>query len=220
MKYWANINGVQHGPVEKQQLIGLGLTRDSYVWREGLEDWVMVQNFSELDDLFPVKPMADVPPTDDNTSTTAAVTPADESLTEETPADESANDETPADEPVTEDTPADETTTNDPVPPSIPQIPQIPQQPYQQPYQQPVAPQQPLPPCPPTNLVWGILTTVLCCQLLGIVSIVYALQVKAKYDSGDLETAQRYSDRAAMWSIAAIVAGLIVTPFVMLLQLL
>ena len=210
MKYWANINGVQHGPVEKQQLIGLGLTRDSYVWREGLEDWVMVQNFSELDDLFPVKPMADVPPTDDGNYTAAAETPRCEPLTEETPADEPDEDKTPA----------DETTTNDPVPPSIPQIPQIPQQPYQQPYQQTVAPQQPVPPCPPTNLVWGILTTVLCCQVLGIVSIVYALQVKAKYDSGDLETAQRYSDRAAMWSIAAIVAGLIVTPFVMLLQLL
>ena len=205
MKYWANINGVQHGPVEKQQLIGLGLTRDSYVWREGLEDWVMVQNFSELDDLFPVKPMADVPPTDDGNYTAAAETPRCEPLTEETPADEPVEDKTPAD---------------DPVPPSIPQIPQIPQQPYQQPYQQPVAPQQPLPPCPPTNLVWGILTTVLCCQVLGIVSIVYALQVKSKYDSGDLETAQRYSDRAAMWSIAAIVAGLIVTPFVMLVQLL
>lgn len=201
MKYWANINGVQHGPVEKQQLIGLGLTRDSYVWREGLEDWVMVQNFSELDDLFPVKPMADVPPTDDGNYTAAAETPRCEPLTEETPADEPDEDKTPA---------------NDPVPPSIPQIPQIPQQPYQQ----TVAPQQPLPPCPPTNLVWGILTTVLCCQVLGIVSIVYALQVKAKYDSGDLETAQRYSDRAAVWSIAAIVAGLIVTPFVMLLQLL
>ena len=205
MKYWANINGVQHGPVEKQQLIGLGLTRDSYVWREGLEDWVMVQNFSELDDLFPVKPMADVPPTDDGNYTAAAETPRCEPLTEETPADEPDEDKTPAD---------------DTVPPAIPQIPQIPQQPYQQPYQQTVAPQQPLPPCPPTNLVWGILTTVLCCQVLGIVSIVYALQVKAKYDSGDLETAQRYSDRAAMWSIAAIVAGLIVTPFVMLLQLL
>lgn len=205
MKYWANINGVQHGPVEKQQLIGLGLTRDSYVWREGLEDWVMVQNFSELDDLFPVKPMADVPPTDDGNYTAAAETPRCEPLTEETPADEPDEDKTPAD---------------DTVPPAIPQIPQIPQQPYQQPYQQPVAPQQPLPPCPPTNLVWGILTTVLCCQVLGIVSIVYALQVKAKYDSGDLETAQRYSDRAAMWSIAAIVAGLIVTPFVMLVQLL
>ena len=195
MKYWANINGVQHGPVEKQQLLGLGLTRESYVWREGLEDWVMVQNFSELDDLFPVKPVADVPPTDDGTSTVAAETPRCEPLTEETPAD-------------------------DTVPPAIPQIPQ---QPYQQPYrpgEQQYAPQQPLPPCPPTNLVWGILTTVLCCQVLGIVSIVYALQVKAKYDSGDLETAQRYSDRAAMWSIAAIVAGLIVTPFVMLLQLL
>ena len=208
MKYWANINGVQHGPVEKQQLLGLGLTRESYVWREGLEDWVMVQNFSELDDLFPVKPVADVPPTDDGTSTVAAETPRCEPITEETPADEPAEDMTPAD---------------DTVPPAIPQIPQIPQQPYQQPYrpgEQQYAPQQPLPPCPPTNLVWGILTTVLCCQVLGIVSIVYALQVKAKYDSGDLETAQRYSDRAAMWSIAAIVAGLIVTPFVMLLQLL
>lgn len=205
MKYWANINGVQHGPVEKQQLIGLGLTRDSYVWREGLEDWVMVQNFSELDDLFPVKPMADVPPTDDNTSTAAAETPRCEPLTEETPADEPDEDKTPAD---------------DTVPPAIQQIPQIPQQPYQQPYQQTVAPQQPVPPCPPTNLVWGILTTVLCCQVLGIVSIVYALQVKSKYDSGDFATAQRYSDRAAMWSIAAIVAGLIVTPFVMLVQLL
>ena len=208
MKYWANINGVQHGPVEKQQLLGLGLTRESYVWREGLEDWVMVQNFSELDDLFPVKPMADVPPTDDGNYTAAAETPRCEPLTEETPADEPDEDKTPAD---------------DTVPPAIPQIPQIPQQPYQQPYrpgEQQYAPQQPLPPCPPTNLVWGILTTVLCCQVLGIVSIVYALQVKAKYDSGDLETAQRYSDRAAMWSIAAIVAGLIVTPFVMLLQLL
>ena len=211
MKYWANINGVQHGPVEKQQLIGLGLTRDSYVWREGLEDWVMVQNFSELDDLFPVKPMADVPPTDDNTSTTAAVTPADQSANDETPADEPLTEETPADEPAEDMTPADDT-----VPPAIPQIPQIPQQPYQQ----TVAPQQPVPPCPPTNLVWGILTTVLCCQVLGIVSIVYALQVKSKYDSGDFATAQRYSDRAAMWSIAAIVAGLIVTPFVMLVQLL
>lgn len=208
MKYWANINGVQHGPVEKQQLLGLGLTCESYVWREGLEDWVMVQNFSELDDLFPVKPVSDVPPTDDGTSTVAAETPRCEPLTEETPADEPAEDKTPAD---------------DTVPPAIPQIPQIPQQPYQQPYrpgEQQYAPQQPVPPCPPTNLVWGILTTVLCCQVLGIVSIVYALQVKAKYDSGDLETAQRYSDRAAMWSIAAIVAGLIVTPFVMLLQLL
>ena len=101
MKYWANINGVQHGPVEKQQLIGLGLTRDSYVWREGLEDWVMVQNFSELDDLFPVKPMADVPPTDDGNYTAAAETPRCEPLTEETPADEPDEDKTPADETTT-----------------------------------------------------------------------------------------------------------------------
>ncbi|MGN1245027.1 MAG: CD225/dispanin family protein [Muribaculaceae bacterium] len=212
MKYWANINGVQHGPVEKEALLGLGLTRESYVWRQGLEDWVMVQNFSELDDLFPVKPVPREVPAEDNAPEAPVEDSAPESPVEDSPAEDTAP-EVSADEPSQND-----------VQPVVPPIPQQPyqqpcEQPYQQPCQQQYAPQQPLPPCPPTNLVWGILTTVLCCQVLGIVSIVYALQVKAKYDSGDFETAQRYSDRAAMWSIASIVVGLIVTPFVMLFQL-
>ncbi len=173
MKYWANINGEQHGPVEKDRLLELGLTPDSYVWREGLEDWVMVQNFSELNDLF-TAPEAEAPAVPEQ------------------------------DEPVVPPLPQ-----QPPVPPAIPQQPQQPQQHC-----------EPQAPCPPTNLVWGILTTVLCCQVLGIVSIVYAMQVSSKYHAGDLEGAQRYSDRAAMWSILSIVVGLITTPFVVLMQFL
>jgi hypothetical protein len=52
--------------------------------------------------------------------------------------------------------------------------------PAQQPqinYQQPATTE----PCPPTNLVWAIITTVLCCIPSGIVAIFYALKVSNKY---------------------------------------
>lgn len=199
MKYWANINGVQLGPVEKEELLGLGLTRDSFVWRQGLEDWVMVQNFSELDDLFPV------------------VTPEVKApVTDEIPADELSVPSTDAD-PEDDDTPKEEPMPREEVPPVLPPIPQ-------HPYQQPVYCRTPNVPdeqaCPPTNMVWAILSTLLCCQIFGIISIVYAAQVRSRFYAGDVEGARRYSDRAAMWSIASIVTGLISTPFVILFQLL
>ena len=197
MKYWANINGVQHGPVEKEELLGLGLTRDSFVWREGLGDWVMVQNFSELDDLFPATP-----------------TEAEESeIDDTTPTDEQ--------EPVIPPIPQQ--------PPVVPQQPFVPQTPIAQ-QQPPAVPQVPVSQpqqqqcagnqvCPPTNMVWAILTTVLCCQIFGIIAIVYAAQVGAKFRAGDLEGAKRYSDRAAIWCIAGIVAGLITVPFLIIAQM-
>lgn len=197
MKYWANINGVQHGPVEKEALLGLGLTRDSFVWREGLGDWVMVQNFSELDDLFPATPTEVEEPEIDDT------TPTDEQ------------------EPVVPPIPQQ--------PPVVPQQPFVPQTPIAQ-QQPPAVPQVPVSQpqqqqcaanqvCPPTNMVWAILTTVLCCQIFGIIAIVYAAQVGAKFRTGDLEGANRYSDRAAIWCIAGIVAGLITVPFLIIAQM-
>lgn len=197
MKYWVNINGVQHGPVEREELLGLGLTRDSFVWREGLGDWVMVQNFSELDDLFPATPTEVEEPEIDDT------TPTDEQ------------------EPVVPPIPQQ--------PPVVPQQPFVPQTPIAQ-QQQPAVPQVPVSQqqqqqcagdqvCPPTNMVWAILTTVLCCQIFGIIAIVYAAQVGAKFRAGDLEGANRYSDRAAIWCIAGIVAGLITVPFLIIAQM-
>lgn len=101
-------------------------------------------------------------------------------------------------------------------------------QPYQP--QQPVQPQQPtLPqgeqqpaqsePCPPTNLVWAIISTVLCCIPTGIVAIIYALKVTNKYREGDIEGAKRASEVGAWWCIATIILGIVCQPFMSLLTM-
>ena len=81
------------------------------------------------------------------------------------------------------------------------------QQPYGQGYGQP-AYGQPSGPPPANNLVWAILSTVLCCLPLGIASIVFAAQVNGKYAAGDLAGAQESSRKAkqfAIWSAASAV---------------
>ena len=64
------------------------------------------------------------------------------------------------------------------------------------------APQTPQVP-PPNYLVWGILTTVLCCLPFGIVSIVYAAQVNSKWAGGDYEGARQASKNAKIWAWVA-----------------
>ena len=73
-------------------------------------------------------------------------------------------------------------------------------------------------PCPPTNLVWAIITTLLCCLPAGIVAIIYALKVTNKYREGDIEGAKRASETGAWWCIASIILGIICSPLVFLLQ--
>ncbi len=48
--------------------------------------------------------------------------------------------------------------------------------------------QQPQTP-PPNYLVFAILATIFCCQILGIVSIVFAAQVNSKWNAGDIQGA-------------------------------
>ncbi|MFC5382422.1 CD225/dispanin family protein [Aquipuribacter nitratireducens] len=62
---------------------------------------------------------------------------------------------------------------------------------------------------PPSNLVWAILTTVLCCLPFGIVSIVFAAQVNSKWATGDFSGAQDASRKARLWAIVAAVAGIV-----------
>ncbi len=63
---------------------------------------------------------------------------------------------------------------------------------------------------PPNYLVWAILSTVLCCLPLGVVSIVFAAQVNGKYAVGDYAGAQDSSDKARKFAIWSAVAGLVV----------
>jgi hypothetical protein len=64
---------------------------------------------------------------------------------------------------------------------------------------------------PPSNLVWAILSTVLCCLPLGIVSIVFAAQVSGKWAAGDFAGAQESSRKARQWAIIAAVAGIVLS---------
>ena len=74
---------------------------------------------------------------------------------------------------------------------------------------------------PPNYLVWAILSTVLCCLPLGVVSIVFAAQVNSKWAAGDVAGAREASNNAknlAMWSaIAGVVAGILWLVFVVAL---
>lgn len=52
MKYYAVINGQQVGPVEEHQLQGMGVTRETLVWHEGMPQWQPAGNLPELGYLF------------------------------------------------------------------------------------------------------------------------------------------------------------------------
>ena len=69
--------------------------------------------------------------------------------------------------------------------------------------------QQPQSP-PPNYLVFAILTTIFCCQILGIVSIVFAAQVNSRWNSGDIQGALDASKNAKLWSWIAFGSGLII----------
>lgn len=77
----------------------------------------------------------------------------------------------------------------------------------------------PAEPCPPTNLVWAIITTLLCCLPAGIVAIFYALKVQNKYREGDIEGAKHASEVGAWWCIASIILGIVTWPLISMIQM-
>ncbi len=70
---------------------------------------------------------------------------------------------------------------------------------------------------PPNYLAFAIISTILCCQLFGLISIIYAASVNTKWLSGDKEGARRASRNAKTWAIVAAISGvsiLIITALV------
>ena len=64
---------------------------------------------------------------------------------------------------------------------------------------------------PDSHLVWAILSTVLCCLPLGIVSIVYSTKVSGLWAQGRYAEAQSASESAKKWAIIAAVVGIVVS---------
>ncbi|MPY80254.1 MAG: CD225/dispanin family protein [Actinophytocola sp.] len=75
---------------------------------------------------------------------------------------------------------------------------------------------QPPGPPPDNNLVWGILTTVMCCLPLGIVSIIKANEVNKLWYQGHYEAAQKSASAAGKWAMWSAIAsvGIIIVVFV------
>ena len=63
---------------------------------------------------------------------------------------------------------------------------------------------------PPNYLVFAILTTIFCCQVFGIVSIVFAAQVNSRFASGDFEGALSSSRNAKTWAWVALASGIVI----------
>ena len=227
-QYWINRNGQQSGPFDLEQLRQLQLDGDTYVWYNGLEDWEKLESLPQLVAQLqqPGEPPT-VPPAqvDDNVD----VTPEshDVPMNEEN----EENEEPEASVPDVPTAPPAEV----PAPPAIPATPQ-----QAVPVRIPVgiptgmlvaAPQaaaQPAPAqaapaedkCPPTNLVWAIITAVLCCLPLSLVAVFMSIKVKTCWEKGEAEQAQKWSDRGAWFIIASIIAGIVVQPIVTFIPLL
>ncbi len=81
------------------------------------------------------------------------------------------------------------------------------QQYYNQQYGYQQYPQNPPYAKPSTNLVWAILTTLLCCLPFGVVSIVYAAKVDSLWYSGNYYKAKEASRKARTWAIVSACVG-------------
>ncbi|MCO4822623.1 MAG: CD225/dispanin family protein [Flavobacteriaceae bacterium] len=60
------------------------------------------------------------------------------------------------------------------------------------------------PPRPNSYLALAIISTILCCLPIGIVSIVYATKVNSAYEDGNYDEANRASNNAKTWGLVSI----------------
>ena len=214
--YWVNQNGVQAGPVTKEELAKMAIDASAYVWCAGMDDWAPITQIDELNGTFAPAPeeangvvdgvaLGSPLPAEQNLENEPEPQPVDDEKTDQ---DDEQPEKAPVDIPV-----IPPVVVPQPLAPGVVQgIPLAAQAPAPQ-NTEPATPK-----CPPTNLVWAIIATVLCCLPLGAVAIYYSVKVSTAYNAGDYAKAERMSEVSAWWCIGTIVAGIIATPFTMLLM--
>ena len=70
---------------------------------------------------------------------------------------------------------------------------------------------QVIPSNPPSNyLIGAILCTIFCCQVFGIISIIYAAQVNSKWEAGNFEGARQSSKNALLWIWLAVGSAVVI----------
>ena len=204
MQIWVNINGVQSGPISREALAEI-VTDPSvtYVWHQGMSNWERIDRLPEFADIVAA-------------AQKAATVPEASAEPEKPELSGSSDQSDPSD---FSENSVKSGSCIPPIPPAAPHIPHYyaPQpQYYQQPYQQP----QPADKIPSTYMAWSILFTILCCNAVGVIAIVFSALTSQNINSGNLALAQRYSDYAAYAIIGTIVSSLILSPLQFLMMLL
>lgn len=183
MEYWTIIDDRHAGPYSADELIGMGIKPDSPVWTSGLPDWVEASEIEELRIAMEMR---------DRQAQAPVATPEEPAIAPE-----------PIPEPVQEYPPRQP----EPQPMSGNPCPQ--EAPRWEWQQEATVPDEP---CPPAYLVWSIIVTILCCQVLGIAAIICSAQTKQAYGRGNLAKAKKMSEWAQWLIILSIVFGLMGLP--------
>ncbi|KAJ8023552.1 Proline rich transmembrane protein 1B [Holothuria leucospilota] len=71
---------------------------------------------------------------------------------------------------------------------------------------------------PSDYLIPAILVTIFCCLPLGIVAIVKSTEVRRRIDSGDIDGAVESSKAARMWTISALICGIVILVLVIVVN--
>lgn len=71
---------------------------------------------------------------------------------------------------------------------------------------------------PKTWLVESILVTIFCCQILGIISIIYSASIEAKFYRGDIAGAENASRTAKTLVLVSVAFGLLAVVTVIILS--
>ena len=201
-KYWVNIDGIQSGPISRDELANIDFNPEvTYVWHEELDDWQRIDHLSEFADIVAAKQKAAAEHSGQSENSESAES---SEHSEESEHSESSVTPPPVPQPPMPQPPE--------LQPAMPQ-PQVPQPPMPQP---PVAPEAEA----PTNLVWAVIATVMCCQITGVIAIVYGAMTSSANSAGNYEKARRYSDIAQIWVMVSIVLGLIYMPIALLMMML
>ena len=192
--YYIVVDGKQAGPFPKKDLAYSGLTRDTYVWREGLDGWIKASDLPELDEVFAPAAAPGQPcqqPYQQPYQQPQAPQPYQEPYQQQ-PYQQ-------AQQPYQQQPyqqPYQQQAYQQPAP-----------QPYQQPYQQPAYGDMK----PRTNwLTWAIIATVLgLCSCLGmifgIIGIVNANKANSAYAMGDEATGDSSNSTARTMTIIALI---------------
>lgn len=225
MKIWVNINGIQSGPMSREALAEM-VTDPSvtYVWHQGMSNWQRIDLVPEFADIVAASKTASEPqPQAEDENLAVAV---GEEVTEAPAEAEVAEPEaTIIAETLPEQLEEPELRVAQPQIPPIPaQVPPIPhyyapQQQYQPRYQPSAPAPAPAPQgeIPSTYMAMSIIFTIICCNAIGILAIVFSALTSQNIKSGDLAAARRYSEYAAFTIMITIATGLVLMPLQMLL---